>query len=177
MQIFPPMYFQLNNVPLWKGAYMIKKVTHVITPGDATTTIVGVRQNRNLIKIQKMLTSVGDIVSLVSDKPAETPTDTPVLGANVEANSIAGTGSVNQNPNPNFNAGADESDIDPSNITKEKPLICITPAHGPNTEKSKEWAWSTNLIDNYIIPRGVEFEEKISECYINCSALEWMWWK
>ena len=39
MQIFPPMLFQLNNIPMWKGAYMIKKVTHVITPGDATTTI------------------------------------------------------------------------------------------------------------------------------------------
>lgn len=167
MQIFPPMYFQLNNVPLWKGAYMIKKVTHVITPGDATTTIVGVRQNRNLIPFTD-----GDIVSLVSDKPAEAPTDTPVLGANVEANSIAGTGSVNQNPNPNFNAGADESDIDPSNITREKPLICITPAHGPNTEKSKEWAWSTNLIDNYIIPRlrtktfkdGTSYNKNVHRC-------------
>lgn len=60
MQIFPPMLFQLNNIPMWKGAYMIKKVTHVITPGDATTTFVGVRQNKYLIPF-----SDSDIVSFV----------------------------------------------------------------------------------------------------------------
>jgi len=63
MQIFPPMYFQLNNIPLWKGAYIIKKVTHVITPGDAKTTIVGVKQNKHMIPF-----SDSDIVTFVSDK-------------------------------------------------------------------------------------------------------------
>lgn len=60
MQIFPPMLFQLNNIPMWKGAYMIKKVTHVITPGDATTTFVGVRQNKYSIPFTD-----SDIVSFV----------------------------------------------------------------------------------------------------------------
>ena len=62
MQIFPPMLFQLNNIPMWRGAYMIKKVTHVITPGDATTTIVGVRQNKYLVPFAE-----GDVVSFVED--------------------------------------------------------------------------------------------------------------
>jgi len=46
MMIMPPMYFQLNNVPLWKGAYMIKSVKHSITAGNMTTTFTGIRQNK-----------------------------------------------------------------------------------------------------------------------------------
>jgi hypothetical protein len=46
MQVFPLMYFQLNNIPLWRGAYMIKKVVHNITAGNITTTFTGIRQNR-----------------------------------------------------------------------------------------------------------------------------------
>lgn len=40
----PLMYFDLLNVPMFHGSYMIKKVTHSITPGDMVTEIVGVRQ-------------------------------------------------------------------------------------------------------------------------------------
>ena len=40
----PLMYFDLLNVPMFHGSYMIKKVTHNITPGDMVTEIVGVRQ-------------------------------------------------------------------------------------------------------------------------------------
>lgn len=40
-QIMPLMYFQLLNVPMWRGAYMIYKVTHNITPGNMITNFVG----------------------------------------------------------------------------------------------------------------------------------------
>ena len=170
MQIFPPMYFQLNNIPLWKGAYMIKKVTHVITPGDATTTIVGVRQNRHLIPFTD-----GDIISLVSDKQTTSGENQNLGAPNIGSSSMETTNMINQAPSPNFNAGADESDIDPTNITKTKPLICITPAHGPQTQKSKEWAWSTKLIDNYIIPKlraktfkdGTSYSKNVHRCNVN----------
>lgn len=45
-QIQPLMYFQLLNVPMWHGAYMIKKVTHNITPGSMTTTFVGQKMSK-----------------------------------------------------------------------------------------------------------------------------------
>jgi len=45
-QICPLMYFQLLNVPLWKGTYMIYKVVHNMTPGDMTTTITGMKMSR-----------------------------------------------------------------------------------------------------------------------------------
>ena len=47
MQIMPLMYFQLNNIPLFKGVYQIVKVEHNFTPGNATTSFVGVRVNAN----------------------------------------------------------------------------------------------------------------------------------
>lgn len=44
--IQPLMYFVLLNVPLFRGTYMIKSVTHNIVPGSMTTTFVGVRMSR-----------------------------------------------------------------------------------------------------------------------------------
>ena len=43
MQIMPLMYFQLNNVPMWRGAYMISKVSHKIRPGSMSTQFTGYR--------------------------------------------------------------------------------------------------------------------------------------
>lgn len=48
-QILPLMYFQLNGIPLWHGAYMIMKVSHNITPGNMTTTFKGLKINRNAL--------------------------------------------------------------------------------------------------------------------------------
>lgn len=45
-QICPLMYFQLLNVPLWRGTYMIYKVTHSMTPGNMITTIDAMKMNK-----------------------------------------------------------------------------------------------------------------------------------
>ena len=42
-QIVPLMYFQLLNVPMWKGTYMIYKVTHNMVAGNMTTTFTGMK--------------------------------------------------------------------------------------------------------------------------------------
>ena len=47
--ITPLMYFQLNNIPMFRGAYMIIKVEHGITQGNMTTTFTGVRMSKNKI--------------------------------------------------------------------------------------------------------------------------------
>jgi hypothetical protein len=41
--IQPMMYFQLNNIPMFRGAYLIYKVTHSIKPHSMTTTFKGNR--------------------------------------------------------------------------------------------------------------------------------------
>ena len=42
-QIQPFMYFQINNVPIFDGAYTIINTSHTITPNHMTTTFKGVR--------------------------------------------------------------------------------------------------------------------------------------
>ena len=44
--ITPLMYFQLNNVPMFRGLYMIINVKHTIKAGDMTTIFTGVRVSR-----------------------------------------------------------------------------------------------------------------------------------
>ena len=47
----PMMYFQLNNVPMFRGAYLIHKVTHHIEPGNMETTITGMRMSKYSTKV------------------------------------------------------------------------------------------------------------------------------
>jgi hypothetical protein len=61
--IMPMMYFQLNNIPMFKGAYMITSVKHSIKAGNMTTTFTGVRQSRILypfVNSSLILTSLMD---------------------------------------------------------------------------------------------------------------------
>lgn len=72
MNIMPMMYFQLNNIPMFKGAYMIISVSHQITGGNRMTTkFTGVR-------ISKYLNSLLDSDSLVLKTNLEQKTTTPV---------------------------------------------------------------------------------------------------
>jgi hypothetical protein len=45
MNIQPLMYFQLDNVPFFRGAYLIMNVSHSISPNHITTNFSGVRQS------------------------------------------------------------------------------------------------------------------------------------
>lgn len=45
--IMPMMYFQLNNIPMFRGAYMISNVEHHISAGNFTTKFSGVRISKN----------------------------------------------------------------------------------------------------------------------------------
>jgi hypothetical protein len=46
MNIQPLMYFDLQNVPFFNGAYMITSVNHQISPNHMTTNFQGVRQSK-----------------------------------------------------------------------------------------------------------------------------------
>lgn len=45
-QIMPLMYFQLFNIPMFRGAYMIYGVTHTMRPGDMTTTVKAMKMSK-----------------------------------------------------------------------------------------------------------------------------------
>ena len=45
-QICPLMYFQLMNIPMWRGTYMIYKVVHNMTPGNMITTLTAMKMSK-----------------------------------------------------------------------------------------------------------------------------------
>lgn len=45
-QIQPLMYFQLMNIPMFRGSYMVIKVEHHMTPGYMTTVFTGVKMSK-----------------------------------------------------------------------------------------------------------------------------------
>ena len=49
----PLMYFELLNVPMFRGTYLVEKVSHHIEAGEMTTHIVGVRMANTTTKIKK----------------------------------------------------------------------------------------------------------------------------
>lgn len=52
-QIQPLMYFQLMNIPMWNGVYMIFNVTHSIMPGNFTTKFKGMKLSKNALPYNK----------------------------------------------------------------------------------------------------------------------------
>ena len=49
----PLMYFELLNIPMFRGTYLIEKVSHHIEAGKMSTHIVGVRMANTTTKIKK----------------------------------------------------------------------------------------------------------------------------
>lgn len=60
-QICPLMYFQLLNVPMWRGAYMVFKVKHSMSKNNMTTTFVGMKMGSKAVPFPTnyLNTSVG----------------------------------------------------------------------------------------------------------------------
>ena len=67
-QITPLMYFQLNNIAMWKGAYMITNVQHNITARGMETVFTGVRQSRYSVPFRD-----DDMDMPASDAAEQTP--------------------------------------------------------------------------------------------------------
>ena len=78
-QITPLMYFQLNNIAMWKGAYLITNVHHDITARGMETTFTGVRQARPSVpfKNDKMDVPEADMQQKVPPSDKLEPNNTP----------------------------------------------------------------------------------------------------
>ena len=68
VQITPLMYFQLNNIAMWKGAYLITSVQHTIDAHGMTTNFTGVRQARPSVPFKS-----NKIPEAASDENKQTP--------------------------------------------------------------------------------------------------------
>ena len=65
INIMPMMYFQLNNIPMFRGFYMIINVSHSIVPGNMTTRFTGVRVSKNHIGEVKLVFDYQSLIDKV----------------------------------------------------------------------------------------------------------------
>lgn len=65
--IMPFMYFQLNNVPMFRGAYIIVGVSHNMTPGSMTTKFTGVRVCKNGLPFNSDVFNIRSFLGLVEN--------------------------------------------------------------------------------------------------------------
>lgn len=93
--IMPMMYFQLNNIPMFKGVYMITSVKHSIRGGNMTTTFTGVRQTsiiypfiNNTMILSSVLSRISEIGKSKSRRTAvsyENPYSSQPITASVDS--------------------------------------------------------------------------------------------
>ena len=72
--IQPLMYFQLTNVPMFRGCFLIHKVSHSIKPGDMKTKFTGTRISKysSPPSIVAFTSSSFDNTTLTASQPATT---------------------------------------------------------------------------------------------------------
>ena len=167
MQITPLMYFQLNNVPMWRGAYMIKSVSHTISAGNIQTHFDGLRMSRYAVPVAD-----GAVIT-VKDTGDRGGSGSGGTGASPSAGAwgVSETGSDTL-ANPEF-ALSDRIDFSESNITPTKPIIALTPAHGPKTSKRREYYWSQSVVSKiaailreYRFSDGTSYADNIQICNV-----------
>jgi hypothetical protein len=91
MMIQPMMYFQLDNVPMFNGLYMILQVKHTVQANSVSTTFTGVRQPISTVPLVKnaitaMNIDLGDLVDGVDKDERGTTTLAGISGDGVVKN-------------------------------------------------------------------------------------------
>lgn len=88
----PMMYFNLRNIPMFSGPYMITKISHSINEGEFKTSITGTRQPfYDLPKIDNFIQSLSvNIISKIKDQIQKRDEQTKTTNTNVisEVNSV-----------------------------------------------------------------------------------------
>ena len=86
-QIQPLMYFQLMNVPMFRGTYMIIKVEHKITQGNMSTIFTGMKMSKVQVPFTTSWFTISndeDYVDKDADKSDNGEEMTSIDGASVD---------------------------------------------------------------------------------------------
>lgn len=125
-QITPLMYFQLNNIAMWKGAYLITEVSHNITSQGMTTIFKGVRQARPSVPMK-------------SDETDQAAAD------------VANQTNQSQNEEPGKAQGeaekATERQLDKIDVDKATSIVFILTRTASAPVEDTERRWVTGMLD------------------------------
>jgi hypothetical protein len=88
--IQPMMYFNLRNVPMFSGPYMITKVSHEISEGEFKTNFTGTRQPfYSLPKIDNFIQSLSvNLISKIKEQIQKQENETKNFSGNVITESV-----------------------------------------------------------------------------------------
>ena len=103
--IQPMMYFNVRNIPMFSGPYMITSVTHQISDGEFSTTFKGTRQPfYSLPKIDNFIQSLSlNIISKLQDQiksneeKTKLSSDNVVFQKNNVISNVTGTDTITKN--------------------------------------------------------------------------------
>lgn len=93
-EIFPTQYYQLNNVPMFHGGYMITNVVHEIKNNVMTTNFVGTKIVNKRPVFQKNFTEVAERTENTNTNSTETETPTSTSSSSFTPTSTSSGGSV-----------------------------------------------------------------------------------
>lgn len=79
--IMPLMYFQLNNIPMFRGAYIITNVEHHIRAGNFSTLFTGVRVSRNQLAFNDDIFNIRRVVGTTTNMDGGLEAYNPVASA------------------------------------------------------------------------------------------------
>lgn len=105
--IQPLMYFQLNNVPLFRGTYIIHKVTHTVSANEMKTTFVGTKVSKYAMKkltssyyCEMLNVSNGSETSVLIEDTDNTSTSTQTVATSVDYSGLPSSyASINETYN------------------------------------------------------------------------------
>lgn len=152
--IMPLMYFQLNNIPMFKGAYQIIHVEHNIVAGNMTTRFKGVRVNKNAIPfVRASYVYNDDLGNRLYENDVYTE------GEPITDNKNNDTDNSTPSSTPSYGK---ETNIDGTEEVNERnPLVCLSAAHS-ETRKPQEHRWSVKIV-NRIIEKIEEYNNSKTE--------------
>jgi hypothetical protein len=156
----PMMYFNLRNVPMFSGPYMITKVTHTIGEGDFKTSITGTRQPfYSLPKIDNFIQSLS--VNLIN-KIKEQIQKQEVENKNFSGNVITEVNTVVSNVTGKDTLTSNQNCADKLNAA----YVGFTGVDAPNTNSYTSKQMNDLLIartKNYGLTTGTQNEIDIRE--------------
>ena len=118
MMIQPMSYFELTNVPMFRGLYLITKVNHTVEPNNVKTKFTGVRVPRITIPIVTEAYTAMNISSEVTKKGNTKTTDSVFDKYGLEPYDPNNTQSQVQNTNSN---GTSPNTTNSTSVTTRDP--------------------------------------------------------